>query len=147
MPFADLCALPVAGLAAPDCALFLWVIDSMQPEAHKLIEAWGFQLKTTAFTWVKLNAKSPGYFLGCGYWTRCNPEVCLLATRGRPRRLARDVRQLVVAPRREHSRKPDEVREGITRLVDGPYLELFARTTAPGWDSWGNETEKFNLAA
>ena len=81
--------------------------------------------------------------MGLGYWTRANAEYCLLATRGKPKRTAKDVRQLVVQPLREHSRKPDEVPAAIERLVPGPYLELFARTTRPGWASWGNQVERF----
>lgn len=78
-----------------------------------------------------------------GYWTRSNSEVCLLATRGKPKRSNADVRQAIIAPRREHSRKPDGIHERIERLVAGPYLELFARQRRPGWDCWGNEVEKF----
>jgi N6-adenosine-specific RNA methylase IME4 len=144
MTLGDLRALPVADLAAPDCALFLWSIDSMLPEALALIEAWGFTYKTIGFCWAKPNTKSVGYFIGLGYWTRANTELCLLATLGKPKRLARDVRRLIVAPRREHSRKPDEARAGIERLVAGPYLEMFARESAPGWDTWGHEAELFD---
>ena len=89
-------------------------------------------------------SSSEGFFTGLGYWTRANPEQCLLATRGKPGRLAKDVRRLVVAPRREHSRKPDQIRELIERLVQGPYLELFARETKPGWDCWGNQVGIFD---
>jgi N6-adenosine-specific RNA methylase IME4 len=81
--------------------------------------------------------------VGLGYWTRSNSEVCLLATRGKPKRINADVRQGIIAPRREHSRKPDCVHERIERLVAGPYLELFARQRRPGWDCWGNEVDKF----
>ena len=128
--------------AADDCVLFLWAIDPMLPDAFSLIKAWGFTYKTVAFTWAKINesGKDP---IGGGYWTRANPEMCLLATRGKPKRLNADVRQLLMAPRREHSRKPDEVYGRIEALVDGPYLEMFARQTHPGWDSMGNEVGKF----
>jgi N6-adenosine-specific RNA methylase IME4 len=143
MSLAEIAALPVGELAAPDCALFLWAIDPMLPQALKVIEAWGFAYKTVAFTWVKASA-SGGYPIGCGYWTRANPEMCLLATRGHPKRLARNVPQLLVAPRRQHSRKPDEARTRIERLVGGPYLELFARERAPGWDAWGDEVGLFD---
>jgi N6-adenosine-specific RNA methylase IME4 len=115
MAFPDLCNLPVRDLAAPDCCLFLWTTDPMLPKALGLIEAWGFTYKTVAFTWAKLNQSAAGpslstgdFFTGMGYWTRANPEQCLLATIGKPRRLSRAVRQLIVSPRREHSRKPDE---------------------------------------
>jgi N6-adenosine-specific RNA methylase IME4 len=68
----------------------------------------------------------------------------LLGARGKPKRIAREVRELIIAPSREHTRKPHEVAAGIERLVPGPYLELFARETRPGWTSWGNEVTKFD---
>lgn len=85
--------------------------------------------------------------VGMGYWTRSNTEPCLLATRGKPKRLHADVRQGIIAPRREHSRKPDGIHDRIERLVGGPYAELFARQSRPGWDTWGNETTKFDGVA
>jgi N6-adenosine-specific RNA methylase IME4 len=139
MSLADIRALPVADWAAPDCALFLWVTDPSLPQALEVIAAWGFVYKTVAFTWAKTTKNGAGFPIGCGYWTRANPEQCLLATRGRPQRLSRAVPQLIVAPRREHSRKPDEAYERIEALVPGPYLELFARAPREGWHSWGYE--------
>lgn len=143
-------ALPVSSLAAPDCILFLWGIWVMLPEALKVIESWGFIYKTCAFNWVKADIQQIDFLkessdgqLGLGYWVRQNSEFCLLATRGKPKRLNADVRQGIIAPRREHSRKPDGVHERIERLVAGPYLELFARQQRAGWDAWGNETTKF----
>jgi len=132
-------ALPVAQLAAPDAVLFMWMVDWCPKDALDVIEAWGFAHKTTAFTWTKQNEGGEGWHLGQGYWTRANPEDCWLATRGSPKRLYADVRQLVVAPVMEHSRKPDEIHARIERLVDGPYLELYARRERDGWQTWGNE--------
>jgi N6-adenosine-specific RNA methylase IME4 len=144
MSIEEIAALPVGSLAASDCALFLWATWPMMPQALRVIERWGFAFKTCAFCWLKVNADgSP--FAGLGYWSRANTEPCLLATRGKPRRLHADVRQAVVAPRREHSRKPDGIHERIERLVGGPYLELFARETHPGWTAWGAEVGKFDL--
>jgi N6-adenosine-specific RNA methylase IME4 len=137
----DIKALPVVEWAAPDCALFLWATDPSLPQALEVIARWGFAYKTVAFTWVKTTKDGAGFPIGCGYWRRANPEQCLLATRGRPQRLLRSVRQLIVAPRRLHSQKPDETRERIEALVPGPYLELFARERRPGWDCWGSEVE------
>jgi N6-adenosine-specific RNA methylase IME4 len=134
MPTGGIAAMRVAELAAPDCALFLWTTDPMLPQALGLIEAWGFTYKSVAFTWTKPTKDNTGWVMGCGYWTRANPEQCLLATRGRPQRLSRSVRQLIVAPRREHSRKPDEIYDRIEALLAGPYLELFARQAPPGVD-------------
>jgi N6-adenosine-specific RNA methylase IME4 len=147
LDFRALTGLPIADLAADDCALFVWAIDPLLPRAIELIEAWGFEYKTVAFYWVKLNSaakRDTDYFTGLGYWTRANPEQCLLATRGKPSRRAKDVKRLIVEKRREHSRKPDCARERVERLVGGPYLELFARETKPGWDCWGNQVALFD---
>jgi N6-adenosine-specific RNA methylase IME4 len=142
--------LDVASLAAKDCVLFMWVTWPTIEQAFHMISSWGFKYKTCAFSWMKADATAVQFFsnekdvsMGCGYWTRSNSEVCLLATRGKPKRLHSDVRQGIVEPRREHSRKPDCVYGRIERLVAGPYIELFARTTRKGWSSWGNETTKF----
>jgi N6-adenosine-specific RNA methylase IME4 len=147
LDFSALAKLPVGDLAADDCALFLWATDPLLPRALELIDRWGFEYKTVAFYWVKLNSAAKGetdYFTGLGYWTRANPEQCLLATRGKPSRRAKDVRRLVVERRREHSRKPENVRERIERLVAGPYLEMFARDTKAGWDCWGDQVALFD---
>ena len=95
-----------------------------------------------AFVWLKQNRKAGGWFYGLGFWTRANAEVCLLATRGHPKRQAANVHQFIISPIREHSRKPDEAREKIVALMgDVPRVELFARQSTPGWDVWGNEVE------
>jgi N6-adenosine-specific RNA methylase IME4 len=144
--------LPVAALAAPDCVLFLWVTWPLLFETRRVIEAWGFTYKTCAFDWTKADASQIELFqddiddpaIGGGYWTRANTEPCLLATRGNPKRLNAHVRQAIVEPRREHSRKPDCVHERIERLVAGPYVELFARQRRANWDHWGDEVDKFS---
>lgn len=154
MTLDEIKALPVAACAAPDCGLGLWTIDTHIPQALEVITAWGFAFKTVLFNWAKLNRNvkmtapwsEKSFFTGMGYWSRANPEICLFATRGAPKRIHKDVRRLIVAPRREHSRKPDEVHPRIERLLAGPYLEMFARTERPGWDSWGHEVDKFNRA-
>lgn len=136
-------ALSVKNIADKDCVLLMWVIDPMLTQALEVIESWGFKYKTVGFTWAKTNQDGLNFFMGTGYWTRANPEMCLLATRGKPKRINANVRQLVIDKRREHSRKPDQMYSHIENLVEGPYIELFARTTREGWDCWGNETEKF----
>jgi N6-adenosine-specific RNA methylase IME4 len=149
-----LCELPVRDLAADDCALFLWMVWPSLPDAIRVIEAWGFTYKTAAFVWTKAHAGQLELFrdditdqMGLGYWTRANSEACLLATRGNPQRLDKGVRQAIIEPRREHSRKPSLVYQRIERLVGGPYLELFARSRRIGWDSWGDEVGKYEEAA
>jgi N6-adenosine-specific RNA methylase IME4 len=135
MPLAEIEAMRVQEWAAKNCVLFLWTTDPMLENALRIIHAWDFEYKTIGFVWAKTNSRKGSFFMGTGHWTRANPELCLLATRGRPKRLSRSVRELIVAPRREHSRKPDEIYENIQALVAGPYLELFARFPRPGWDS------------
>lgn len=142
-------ALPVEELAAADCVLFLWTCWPVLERTFQIIESWGFKYKTCAFSWLKADPYrlwhdeiSPR--MGLGYWTRANTEPCLLATRGKPKRIAADIKQPIIDKPREHSRKPDCVHERIERLVAGPYLELFARQSRPGWTTWGNEKTKFD---
>ena len=144
MTLDDIRALPVADIAAADCALFLWATNPMLPEALGVISAWGFTYRTVAFTWAKRTPTDRAWHMGLGYWNRQNTEQCLLAMRGKPKRLARDVRQLIVAPRREHSRKPEEAYERIEQLLAGPYLDLFSRERRSGWTGWGNEPDRFD---
>lgn len=142
MTVAELCALPVWELAAPDCLLAMWHVPPMPAEALRVIDAWGFELKTfKGFTWHKLTVTGKDHF-GMGNWTRANSEDCLFAVRGRPQRVNKGVRQMIHAPVREHSRKPDEARERLVTLMgDVPRVELFARQATDGWDVWGNEIE------
>lgn len=139
-------ALPLAELADDDCVMFMWMVDWCPKWAFELIEHWRFAHKTTAFTWAKENESGEGWHMGQGYWTRSNPEDCWLATRGHPQRMNADVRQLIVAPVMEHSRKPDEIHERIMRLVEGPYLEIYARRPREGWVTWGNEISREQFA-
>ncbi len=142
MATADICALPVHAILHADAILFLWVTMSKLPDAFEVIEAWGFQYVTNGFTWIKSNATPGSFFLGMGYWTRQNAELCLIAKRGRPTRRDNRTSSLVVSPRQVHSRKPDLVREKIVRVCgDLPRIELFARQKTPGWDIWGNELQ------
>lgn len=157
-------ALPVRVLGADDCVLFVWCTWPLMPHWNSVIDAWGFQYAGLAWEWVKFNQQTQKFAFGPGYGTRKNVEPCLLATRGNPslrgdqeffgqRTEARShsVRDFmlswpldaVMAKRREHSRKPDEQYGRIEQMFDGPYVELFSRSTRTGWSSWGNETSKF----
>lgn len=158
MSIKELCDLPVEDCAAKDCHLFMWTTGPHLQQAFKVMNAWGFKYSGMGFVWIKLNkrARSPfvirdinlvaleDLFMGGGYTTRKNAEFCLLGRKGSPKRLAKDVHEVIISARREHSRKPDEAYDRIERYASGPYLELFARTQRKGWLSWGNETEKFN---
>ena len=137
MTFEEIASLPVHDVAAPDAWLLLWVPSPHLPFGLQLIERWGFRYSGKAFAWAKQNPSGVGWHMGTGFTTRKNTEDCLLGRRGRPPIKAHDVRELIVSPRRKHSQKPDEQYERIERLVDGPYLELFARQRRPGWDCLG----------
>ena len=142
MSLEEICALPVGRIAATDSALFLWATFPNLPQAFQVIKAWGYQYKSVAFVWIKRNKKSAGWFWGMGYRTRANAEICLLATRGHPKRQSKRVHQVVDTPVEKHSKKPDVVRERIVELMgDLPRIELFARQKYPGWDAWGNEVQ------
>lgn len=139
MSLEDIMDLPIAQLAAPDCALFLWGVCPEVPGALAVMKAWGFEYKTKAFTWIKTTQNKTDLHWGMGYWTRANSEDVWLATKGSPKRKAADVHQVIMSPVGEHSRKPEEVQARIERLVDGPYLELFARRPMDRWTVWGNQ--------
>lgn len=156
----EIAAMPVNELAAPDCVLFMWSTFPMLPEALHVMKAWGFEYKSGG-AWAKMTTTGTKWQFGTGYVFRSAAELFLVGKRGNPKQRdtkeARSVRNLigeddllcsgcafgVAAPIREHSRKPDRMYEMIETLFDGPYVELFARNTRPGWQSWGNEVGKF----
>jgi N6-adenosine-specific RNA methylase IME4 len=149
-------AMPVKALAAKDAHLFIWTTGPNLQRTFEVIEAWGFRYSAVAFTWVKLKRSfnamqlrvlptlESDLHVGLGLTTRKNAEFCLLARRGNARREAKNVREIILSPVREHSRKPDEVYDRVTRYCAGPYLELFSRQSRPGWTTWGNEATKFD---
>lgn len=142
MTIEEIQALPVSELADKDCALFMWITFPLLKESLSVLSAWGFKFKTIAFVWIKQNRKSDSLFWGMGYRTRANAEFCVLATKGKPKRMAKNVHQVIVSHIEEHSKKPDEARRRIVRLMgDLPRIELFARQKSAGWDVWGNEVE------
>ena len=141
----DVKLLPVPGSAAKDALLILWAYDPMLPQAYEVAAAWGFKPVTVFKYWNKITASGKPCF-GLGYHTRSGgTEQCLLFKRGKGLKvLNHSIRRTFTAPVREHSRKPDEVREDIVKIYgDVPRLEMFSRTTTPGWTVWGNEKEKF----
>lgn len=141
MSYDDIRKLPIKDMADDNCVLFVWVVDNSLPFVFDIIKEWGFEYKSVAFTWVKKTSGGKDFF-GMGQWTRKNPEMCLIAKRGTPKRVDCGVRQLHYYPIAEHSRKPVEFRTEIVKLCgDLPRIELFARQKTEGWDVWGNEVE------
>ncbi len=140
MSLSDICNLPVKKIADDNCILFMWVTLPKLNQFMNVIESWGFEYKSTAFVWVKKNKISDSFFMGLGRWTRANPEICVLATKGKISRKSNAVRQLQIFPIEQHSKKPDEFRNLIIKLCgDLPRIEMFARQKTNGWDAWGNE--------
>jgi len=135
-----ICNLPIPKISDENCVLFLWVTLPKLNEFMKVVDAWGFEYKTVAFTWVKKNKVANSFFMGLGRWTRANAEICILATKGKISRKKKNIRQLQVFSIEEHSKKPDAFRDLIVELCgDLPRIELFARQKTKGWDVWGDE--------
>lgn len=149
MSTADICALPVADIAAADCMLFLWATWPCLEDALKVISAWGFDYKTIGFLWLKLNRNGTYSARGTGHYTKPNSEPCLIGRKGRRLVERYDISSIIQAKRGRHSAKPPIVRHKIVELCgDLPRIELFARPRdtlvdidhMDGWDLWGNET-------
>ncbi|MFZ2992642.1 MAG: MT-A70 family methyltransferase [Microgenomates group bacterium] len=144
----DICKIPVKGISSENAILFLWATFPKLEEAMRVTKEWGFVYYGLGFNWIKKNKKTDSLFWGMGYYTRQNPEVCLIGvkknkkTRIKP--ISRGVHSVIMSSIREHSRKPSEVREGIVKICgDLPRIELFSREIVEGWDSWGNQVEKY----
>jgi N6-adenosine-specific RNA methylase IME4 len=155
MSFDELAALPLSDLAHPEgCHLFEWTSAPHLPRACELIERWGWKYSSKAFTWVKLRrALDPDQFyllvesdlqIGLGLTTRKGTEDVLLGRRGNARRIAKNVREVILAPVREHSRKPDQFYDRVQEYCAGPYADLFARERRPEWDCWGDQVDMFS---
>lgn len=139
-------ALPVNQLAAGDCALVMWAVQPMIPQALELMAAWGFKYKTMG-AWAKQSSTGEKWAFGTGYMLRCAAEFFIIGTIGKPKIGVRNIRNLIIAPTREHSRKPDEMHTNLERLFPCvSRAELFARESRDGWETWGNQTTKFDIA-
>ena len=122
--------VPIPKLADDNCVLFMWCTFPYLDEQIKLFEYWGFKYKTLGFSWIKTNKKNGKPFFGVGYYAKSNCEVCLMGIKGKMKPISNKVSSCVISERREHSRKPDEVRNKIVELFgDIPRIELFARQT------------------
>ena len=153
LPMATIATFPVRDVVARDALLWFWTTGPLLSiGAHiPVMQAWGFEPTAMGFVWVKLNLRaSPAQFterdlfFGPGLTTRKNAEYVVLGRRGSPERLAKNIFEIIVAPRREHSRKPAEVYHRIERYCAGPYLDLFSRESRNGWIPYGDEPAKFD---
>jgi site-specific DNA-methyltransferase (adenine-specific) len=133
--------LPVQKISEKNCCLFLWATSPLLDEGIETLTSWGFTYKTVAFCWSK-HTKNKKPVSNLGRWTMGNIELCLLGVKGKPNSWRQDktIKQLVWAERTKHSKKPQEVRDRIEKLLGArTRIELFAREKIEGWDAWGNE--------
>lgn len=149
MQLADIEALPVAEIADEPAHLYLWIPNAMLPDGLRVMAAWGFTYKSNII-WHKIRKDGGPDGRGVGFYFRNVTEILLFGTRGKnARTLAAGRRQVnfLATRKREHSRKPDEQYQIIESCSPGPFFELFARQPRAGWQSWGNEVQKFAEAA
>lgn len=145
MTLDDIAALPVASIAVEPAHLYLWVPNALLAEGLHVMQAWGFTYKSN-IVWHKIRKDGGPDGRGVGFYFRNVTELVLFGVRGKnARTLAPGRRQvnIIKSQKREHSRKPDELYDVIQACSSGPYLELFARGTRPGWKTWGNQAEDY----
>lgn len=130
----EICALPVAGLAAENAHLHLWTTNAFLFDAQRVMESWGFEYRS-CFVWVKPQ-------MGMGNYWRVSHEFMLLGIRGSAPFRDRSLMSWGEFKRGAHSAKPEEIRSFIQRASEGPYLELFGRRAIDGWTVWGNQIER-----
>ena len=141
----DIKEIPVSTAAAAASHLYLWVPNALLAEGLAVMEAWGFQYKSN-IVWHKVRKDGGPDGRGVGFYFRNTTELILFGIRGKLRTLAPGRRQvnIIRTQKREHSRKPDELYDIIEDCSPGPFLELFARGTRPGWHQWGNQVEDYD---
>jgi N6-adenosine-specific RNA methylase IME4 len=156
MSLADIVAMPVRDVLAEDAILFLWITGPfLAIGAHlPIMKAWGFEPSGMGFVWIKLNPKAPETFFterdlatGGGFTTRKNAEYCLIGKHGRSVRQSASVHEVIIEPRRQHSRKPDKFYRRVEQYTSGPRLELFSRRNRPAWTCWGDQVGLFDEVA
>lgn len=155
MSIAEICALPVKEIMAPNSHCFLWTTQPHLELSFEVLKAWGYRYSSVFLFWVKLNPKAVDeMFLresdimkGMGKTTRKSVEILLLGRRGSPRRLHKGLGDIIISPRRQHSRKPDSAFSRIEAYCPGPRLDMFAREARPGFDRFGDEAAKFDAPA
>jgi len=147
MTLDEIKSLPVGQICDDPAHLYLWVPNALLKEGLEVLENWGFTYKTNLI-WHKVRKDGGPDGRGVGFYFRNTTEMILFGVRGKnARTLAPGRRQVNIlrTQKREHSRKPDEQYELIESCSPGPYLELFARGTRPGWGGWGHQAEQYSL--
>jgi N6-adenosine-specific RNA methylase IME4 len=142
MHLEDILQLPVSHIAKKNAHLYLWVPNALISEGLEVMKAWGFTYKCN-LVWYKIRKDGGPDGRGVGFYFRNVTELLLFGTKGSMRTLkpGRTQTNIIITRKREHSRKPDEQYNLVTRCSPGPYLEMFARHPQKGWTSWGNEVD------
>lgn len=146
MTLDDIKALPVAGAAQDTCHLYLWVPNALLPDGLAVMSAWGFQYKSN-IVWHKVRKDGGPDGRGVGFYFRNTTELVLFGVRGKNARTlapGRSQVNILRTQKREHSRKPDEFYSIVEACSPGPYLEMFARGSRPGWTTWGNQADSYS---
>jgi N6-adenosine-specific RNA methylase IME4 len=155
MTLDEIKALPVRKLLKKDGGrVFLWITAPLLDRVSEIAKAWRLRY-STALPWMKLWPSEDGMFIfhnsfarGTGFEVSGNAEYVVILKAGKPQSIkGRPFPGSIVAPRREHSRKPENLHDEIEKRIDGPFCEVFARETRPGWSAWGNQTSKFDEVA
>lgn len=147
MALADIIALPVSQVTADTAHLYLWVPNALLPEGLQVLSAWGFQYKSN-LVWHKVRKDGGPDGRGVGFYFRNTTELILFGVKGKNARTlapGRSQVNIIKSMKREHSRKPDEQYDLIESCSPGPFLEMFARGSRPGWTSWGNQADEYEI--
>lgn len=145
MELADIKALPVSEVCAEPAHLYLWVPNALLPDGLEVLRAWGFQYKSN-LVWHKIRKDGGSDGRGVGFYFRNVTELILFGVRGKHARTlapGRSQVNLLATQKREHSRKPDELYPIVEACSPGPFLEMFARGSRPGWVTWGNQADDY----
>lgn len=145
MSLDEICALPVEKFTSDPAHLYLWVPNALLPEGLKVLAAWGFNYKSN-IVWHKIRKDGGPDGRGVGFYFRNTTELLLFGTRGKHARTlapGRSQVNIIKTQKREHSRKPDELYDVIEACSCGPFLEMFARGSRPGWTTWGNQADDY----
>ncbi|MGQ0752390.1 MAG: MT-A70 family methyltransferase [Betaproteobacteria bacterium] len=145
MSLDDILDLPVSQITDEIAHLYLWVPNAVLPDGLRVMKAWGFQYKSN-IVWHKVRKDGGPDGRGVGFYFRNTTELILFGIKGKnARTLSPGRRQvnIIRTMKREHSRKPDEQYSIIESCSSGPFIELFARGTQPGWTAWGYESEEY----
>jgi N6-adenosine-specific RNA methylase IME4 len=141
MDLEEIAALPINTITNSTAHLYLWVPNALIPDGLRVMAAWGFTYKSN-LVWHKVRLDGGSDGRGVGFYFRNVTELVLFGVKGRHARTLKPARtqvNLLASRKREHSRKPDEQYSIIEACSPGPFLELFARGTRPGWITWGNQ--------